>query len=1210
LVGDFGPFIGVHYNPNARANVLGYSHAIIHLQANHYRKEGGTVWVFEFLPHYVFTFKCTDHNRHMENEDGFDLLKKRKLKLRECSAYHFTVEANLRHLPVAVRKRVEDARTFQDRLTMSSKELVACMKNNNVTNCSFRPEHVHLADQALGPSRECTFGRTTRPPQDSVEPHHYQRIIRPVFSNIYLYVDIMFVMGVPFFVSVSDFGFVMTVHLKDRKTATIRSALDTNLSFYKANTKGSAVNRIICDDEGGVSASREYLEGLGINLFSLGVGAHVHKIERTIRSLKDRIRGKINVLPFDLFTQVIVKLVEYCTSTVNIVPQFSLGEVVSPLQKITGQPQDIRAFAVDFGDLCEVQRHLDPRNSMLSKTISAVALRPVGTDRKHWEFLNIEKGDQRFSTFVRPVTSAQVYPWSAGPLSIMTAQSKRERKIIEKKINSWKLAGTSFRHLNAEDIERLENEDARVENIPSVSNYREVIAPAAIINPTEDGYHPEQDVELQASLIGTSAEMPRYNLRSRHASNIFLTQDYMTAQGFRYDYQPSSDDESFTRHEVNDAPRSISSSSVFHSISARFSAARRQLDKPATASSTDELPPHLDNNSSDSELEFWSDDSSEAKDTGYNPVDHSVRFGKHDEVDDVSVYDVDTDDDEPADLCSSSDDESDDDELHSAPIDIASSYCYANKSENIPVKKAVAMGPEPLAATVGEVDQMLTFKVWKGMHEREVLRDKLRQKIYSMMFLRKKRTNQWKARLAAGGNRQNRSIYEREDTSSPTVTTQSVFMLAAIAATKQHDVMTVDITGAYLHCDVKETIYMKLDPIVSKILVELNHSYAEYVTESGQIWVKLNKALYGLVESARLFYDHLCTTLTNVGFEMNPYDRCVFSRTVDGEKQYVCFHVDDLFCTASDPALNDLLYSELNTAYPRCVKRHNARDGVIDYLGMDFDFVSLPGNVVINQTAYIEKVLSAHPVEGEATSPARNNLFDEDTESPALQTADKEVFHTATAKLLYLSKRARPDIQVAVAVLTTRVQEPTKQDGARLTRVLQYLRHTKHKKLILNASGKHIELPIDSSYAVHPKTRKSHTGVQISLGRGTVFAASVKQRIVTKSSSEAELVGTSDGMSQAIWTKHFLDALDWNPDSPIILYQDNQSAKILEEQGWTSNGRMKHLDIRYFWVKQYVDANVMQVRWVDTHNMVADILTKPLQGAIFVKLRDRLLGYA
>jgi hypothetical protein len=341
---------------------------------------------------------------------------------------------------------------------------------------------------------------------------------------------------------------------------------------------------------------------------------------------------------------------------------------------------------------------------------------------------------------------------------------------------------------------------------------------------------------------------------------------------------------------------------------------------------------------------------------------------------------------------------------------------------------------------------------------------------------------------------------------------------------------------------------------------------------------------------------------------MNPYDPCVFQRTVDGKKQYVCFHVDDLLCTASDKDLNDKLFAELNAAYPKCVKRHNASEEVIDYLGMEMDFMSHPGEVHINQTAYIEKTLQSDPVKGTASSPARNNVF-EDPVSPKLSHDDKELFHSTTAKLLYLSKRARPETQLAVAVLTTRVQDPTKSDRNKLTRLLQYLQGSKNKKLILNADGTNIGMPIDSSYAVHPASRKSHTGACITLGRGYVFASSVKQKIVTKSSTEAEVVGSSDGLSQGIWTKNFLDVLDWNPDSPLILEQDNSSAKILQENGWSSNSRMKHLEIRYFWMKQYIDDKVVQVRWVDTDNMVADLLTKPLQGAAFLKLRSRLLGH-
>jgi hypothetical protein len=522
----------------------------------------------------------------------------------------------------------------------------------------------------------------------------------------------------------------------------------------------------------------------------------------------------------------------------------------------------------------------------------------------------------------------------------------------------------------------------------------------------------------------------------------------------------------------------------------------------------------------------------------------------------------------------------------------------------------MAMGPEPKAAAKSEISQCLRFKTFHGLNRRDLLSNKLAQKIYSMMFLRQKRTGKWKARLVAGGNRQDTSIYSVDQISSPTVTTQSVFMLSAIAATQRHDVMTVDITGAYLHCEVKEDIYMQLDPVVSQILLDLDPdgNWEEYQDPSGKIWVQLDRALYGLVESARLFYDHLCNTLTHVGFAMNPYDQCVFTRSIGSDKQYVCFHVDDLLCTATHSSLNEQLLSELLAAYPESVNRNNPSDTVIDYLGMDLDFKSTPGQVSVSQSKYIQKILDSDPVEGLSATPARNDLHDIYEHSPALDKSASELFHSTTAKLLYLSKRGRPEIQPVVAFLTTRVSLPTVQDRDKLDKCLKYLRRTIDKTLILDASGGRVTASVDSAYGVHSDA-KSHTGACISLGRGVVFATSVKQRIVTKSSTEAEIVAVSDALSQILWTKHFLDALGWNVDSAIVLDQDNKSAILAEENGRNnSNSRMKHVKIRYFFIKQYVDDGEIIIRYMPTENITADVLTKPLQGQRFRTLRNQLLG--
>ena len=180
------------------------------------------------------------------------------------------------------------------------------------------------------------------------------------------------------------------------------------------------------------------------------------------------------------------------------------------------------------------------------------------------------------------------------------------------------------------------------------------------------------------------------------------------------------------------------------------------------------------------------------------------------------------------------------------------------------------------------------------------------------------------------GHLQDRSIYSPEnDIHSPTVTLQSVFMIAGLAASEKRDVMTIDVEGAYLHCPIKEDVYMRLDKHVSKLLVEIDSTYEQFVTRDGTIIVKLDKALYGLVESARLFYEHLTGSLIKLGFAVNPYDVCVFNRlSEEGVQPTVCFHVDDLLVTCADANMNDRLAHELNEVYPN-LKVH--RGDVHDY---------------------------------------------------------------------------------------------------------------------------------------------------------------------------------------------------------------------------------------------------------------------------------------
>jgi len=146
--------------------------------------------------------------------------------------------------------------------------------------------------------------------------------------------------------------------------------------------------------------------------------------------------------------------------------------------------------------------------------------------------------------------------------------------------------------------------------------------------------------------------------------------------------------------------------------------------------------------------------------------------------------------------------------------------------------------------------------------------------------------------------------------------------------------------------------------------------------------------------------------------------------------------------------------------------------------------------------------------------------------------------------LLYLSKKTRPDILIAVSFLSTRVKAPTYDDWKKLGRCIRHLAVTKDLPLTLEASGNGtIRWWVDASYAVHPNMR-SHTGATMTLGKGSPYSISSKQKINTVRSTETELVGISDSMKLIIWTRLFIESQGYSI-TDNVLYHDNQSTILL-----------------------------------------------------------------
>ena len=484
--------------------------------------------------------------------------------------------------------------------------------------------------------------------------------------------------------------------------------------------------------------------------------------------------------------------------------------------------------------------------------------------------------------------------------------------------------------------------------------------------------------------------------------------------------------------------------------------------------------------------------------------------------------------------------------------------------------------------------------------------------IRSMMFFKEKYKpngmfDKLKARLVAGGHQQDRSVYSESDTSSPTVATEAVMMVAAIAARDRRHVVTIDIGGAFLRGKFKDgsdPVVMRLEKELADTLCAIDKSYEAYVRPDGSMYVKLTRPLYGLIEAAKLWFEEISSTLKRQGFVQNQYDQCTWNRDFNGHQHTVVLHVDDLKSTCVDDKANQQLIEALRSKY----KDINVQEGLVHpYLGMTFDY-SVEGKVKVTQDGYVSELIASEDIKSAVKTPASEDLFVIDPDSAELNKEAKEHFHSLTAKLLYLSKRTRPDILVAVSFLTSRVQVATEQDGAKLTRVLRYLFGTQSLGIVLEADEQLLKLYcyIDASFGVHADA-KSHTGTLVTLGKGPIMAKSVKQKINTKSSTEAELVGLSDSVSLVIWCRNFLESQGYKMP-PASVFQDNLSTIAMVKNGKPTSDRTRHVNIRFFFVRDRETNDEIRIEYKPTKQMVADIFTKALQGDLFVQLRNELMN--
>jgi len=223
-----------------------------------------------------------------------------------------------------------------------------------------------------------------------------------------------------------------------------------------------------------------------------------------------------------------------------------------------------------------------------------------------------------------------------------------------------------------------------------------------------------------------------------------------------------------------------------------------------------------------------------------------------------------------------------------------------------------------------------------------------------------------------------------------------------------------------MHAGMNDVMHVRVVGKMAELLIKIDpDKYGPHATvERGKcmLYVQLNKALYGTLQAALLFWRLLSSKLKEWGFIINPYDWCVANKMVDDKQCTVAWHVDDLKISHVSQSVVSSVIDKLNQEFGKLLPLTVTRGKIHEYLGMTIDY-SIPGKVQVRMDDYIKKMLDELPpsMDGTAATPTGDHLFEVNKQNPEfLDDAMSDMFHTSVAKLLFLCKQAWPDIQTAV----------------------------------------------------------------------------------------------------------------------------------------------------------------------------------------------------
>lgn len=458
--------------------------------------------------------------------------------------------------------------------------------------------------------------------------------------------------------------------------------------------------------------------------------------------------------------------------------------------------------------------------------------------------------------------------------------------------------------------------------------------------------------------------------------------------------------------------------------------------------------------------------------------------------------------------------------------------------------------------------------------------------IESKWVFKQKSETEFKARLVARGFQQESSD-ELYDVYAPVAKLATFRILLVIGNKLQKPIYHMDVRSAFLYGDIEEEVYMSLPGNVDNILV-----------------CKLNKSIYGLKKSPKCWNTKFDNLMKNEDFIRSKNDYCLYFKCSENSKLYVLIYVDDLLILGTN--LNEV--EKLKTTLK---KNFYMKDlGVISqYLGVDVKQDLNNGVTELSQINYLKKVLYEYGMQDckPTNTPVEYNIDLNSLKSEISDIKMQKICRKIVGSLMYAVMGTRPDLCESVSLLSRFQDKANENLFKALKRVLRYIKGTVDMTLLFkpNCDKNILHGFVDSDWAGDTTDRKSTTGYLFKMYDCTISWVSRKQQNVSTSSTEAEFVALSLAVSEACWLRKILDDFHIDVKEPVILYEDNRSAMFIANNP-ENNKRLKHVDVKYFFVKEKIDLGFVKIVYIKTEDQIADMFTKPLNRIKFEKFRAGL----